>query len=63
MIATFSWTQPCCDDCWKVRCPDRGAHRFKEPLLELCVDCGEETRSGIYIRVDPAEAKFPTNEK
>lgn len=60
---SFSWTQPCCDDCWTERHPDIGAHRFKVPMLEICVYCGEENHSGIYIRIDPAEAKFPTNEK
>lgn len=58
----YSWTQPCCDDCWNERNPDRQAYKFVEKYREkeTCVYCGNTTQSGIYVRVDPAEAKYPT---
>jgi hypothetical protein len=60
-LSNFSWTQPCCESCW-------GEHhggvpvQFKSDMRmdETCVYCGEPTRSGIYIRVDPKTAPHPT---
>lgn len=58
----FGWTQPCCDECWVDRNPDRDPVRTLD-AQEMCVYCGEETNSGIYIRIDPTVAKFPSLEK
>ena len=56
----FSWTQPCCFDCYAKRYPGRQPVRLKVAEKETCVDCGEETEDGIYIRVDPEHAAHPT---
>ncbi len=53
----LSWTHPICDACWNKRNP-RFRHRparLRDIELEVCCFCGEKTRSGIYIREDPAE--------
>jgi hypothetical protein len=59
----YGWTQPCCDSCWTDRNPDREAVRLKEPKKETCVYCGQETESGVYVRIDPAKAPHPSLEK
>lgn len=59
----YSWTQPLCDHCYERREPNHPAHRIADPLLrdvEHCCDCGDETASGIYYRIDPATALHPT---
>jgi hypothetical protein len=57
----MSWTQPCCIDCYLDVYPGREPVRMKVPdLAEICVYCGEKTGSGIYVRIDPAVAPFPT---
>ncbi len=58
----IGWTQPVCLEHWIEREGDRVPTRLAESVREkeICVDCGEPTYSGIYIRVDPAEAKYPT---
>lgn len=59
----YSWTQPQCLDDYERENPDRPATRLRFPEDEICVTCGQPTRSGIYIRIDPAEAAYPTMEK
>lgn len=59
----MSWTQPCCEPCCDRRYPGRIPHRVIEPDSERCCLCGEPTRSGIYIRVDPGLVPHPTREK
>ena len=59
----FSWTQPICEGCFSLRYPTKHGTRLIEPELEYCVDCRHSTRSGLYIRVDPKEARWPTNLK
>jgi hypothetical protein len=60
---TYGWTQSLCDDCWRATNPDRDPVRLTERREEVCVDCGESTNSGIYIRIDPSVTKFPSLEK
>lgn len=62
MTKRYSWTQPACDRCWNDREPLRVPVRFREEArqLELCVYCGARTLSGIYVRVDPAQAPHPS---
>lgn len=50
------WTHPMCDQCWGERQPGRVPHRLVEDVREdeVCCFCGKETRSGIYVREDPA---------
>lgn len=60
----YSWTQPICTSCYKIRYPDRlRAAHLVEPETETCVDCGEKTLDGLYIRIDPTTANHPTNLK
>ena len=65
MDKRFSWTQPCCVDCWNERNPGRRAHTLngEHGFQEVCVYCGSPTRSGIYVRVDPKEVPHPTHLK
>lgn len=58
----YSWTQPACEACWAYHHPGREPSRLNEPAREseTCVYCGEQTRSGIYVRVDPGIAPYPT---
>ena len=60
MVERFSWTQPCCDDCWDRDNPDRLSPRRGQGAPEICCHCGLETRSGIYIRIDPTTVAHPT---
>lgn len=59
----LSWTQPVCEACWEERYPGRFANRLREPERETCVDCGKPTWVGIYIRINPTQANYPTLEK
>jgi hypothetical protein len=59
----FSWTQPICESCFKLRYPHKGPVRLTDPDAEVCVDCQRPTTTGIYIRIDPAEAHFPSMTK
>jgi hypothetical protein len=58
--ARYGWTQPICEDCWFRLNPGRKPVRLKEPGAEKCVECGSDTTSGIYVRIDPAQAKHPS---
>jgi len=55
----MTWTQPVCGPCWIVRSGGQVPTRLKIAELERCCRCGNETRSGIYIRVDPASVPYP----
>lgn len=59
----YSWTQPCCVDCWNERNPDRQAVVLRQAETEQCVYCGRWAQSGIYVRIDPADASYPTLRK
>ena len=56
----YSWTQPQCDECYMRDNPGRQPIVLKEPDTEKCVSCGIQTRSGVYIRIDPEFAKYPS---
>lgn len=55
----MSWTQAICNDCWDKREPDRPSPRSNQGGGEFCAYCGDATVSGIYVRDDPANVKFP----
>lgn len=57
---SYSWTQPICDDCWDRDHPFTKSPRAGQVEREQCVHCEEPTRSGLYIRVDPATASYPS---
>jgi hypothetical protein len=59
MARSFSWVQPICTHCWAERYPDREGRRIEEARLEKCAFCGVETKSGIYIRMNPKFVRFP----
>ena len=42
-------TVPICDDCWQ-KATGKTPIRLREPELEICHFCQEETKSGIYVR-------------
>ena len=58
----YSWSQPCCADCWDQRHPGRTPLKFVPEFreTETCVYCGKPQFDGIYIRIDPTEAPHPT---
>lgn len=56
----YGWTQPCCDGCWEERNPGRTATVVIDAGVEVCVYCGVENQSGIYVRIDPDTAPHPT---
>lgn len=57
-----NWTQPLCIPCWNRENPDRQtAGHGDVGDLEHCCQCGDATRSGIYVRRDPATVPFPTD--
>lgn len=49
------WTHAMCEACWEEGNPGREPWRAVEGPREKCCFCGEETRSGIYVRGDPSE--------
>lgn len=59
----MNWTQSICDSCWWVRYPGCSAAKLVNPQKERCCDCGKETQSGIYVRIDPRAVNFPAEEK
>lgn len=58
----YSWTQPICRLCWNHDHPDKpfGEDRDGRGPEERCSNCGSWTRSGVYIRVDPKVAAYPS---
>lgn len=62
-MTRFSWTQPCCAACWRERNPGRKPVALKDAERETCVHCGLSAQSGIFVRIDPAEAVHPTRTK
>ena len=65
-MTRYRWTQPCCEECWDERSriggdPGReGVVLTHGVELETCVYCGTPTFSGLYVRIDPAEAPYPS---
>jgi hypothetical protein len=60
---SYSWTQPCCHDCWDAGNPESPSPRTDRGELETCVYCAMPTHSGIYVRVDPKLASYPSLER
>lgn len=58
----MNWNQPICLGCWWVRNPERKPYCLIDPEQERCCDCGRSTTEGIYIRIDPATVRFPSEE-
>ena len=61
----YGWTQPICRDDWYAhygngtRQPTTLKPEFRE---ETCCYCGKPTRSGIFVRENPREVPYPTEE-
>lgn len=55
------WNQAICDTDWEKLNPGRTAYRLVAEFRkdEICAWCGETTRSGIYVRVDPTTVPYP----
>lgn len=53
--AVSSWTHAICDACWDQRNPYRDPYRIKEATEVMCCFCGNQTKSGIWIRKNPAD--------
>lgn len=56
----WSWNQPICGACYDRRYPAREPVRLRDPEGERCVDCGQTTDDGIYLRLDPTTARYPS---
>lgn len=48
------WNHPMCNQCWEEKNEDREPVRLVNVSVEHCCWCGGITRSGIYVREDPA---------
>lgn len=59
----YSWTQPQCARCFEEQNPGCIPHVLVLSETEQCVTCGVWNQNGIYIRIDPATAPFPTRLK
>lgn len=59
----MNWNQPICAVCYSNRYPGRNPVRITDAEAEQCCQCGEETRAGIYYRVDPRTVPHPTEKK
>lgn len=46
------WTHPQCEVCWDKQRGSRTPTRLVDREVERCCWCGQETRSGIYVRED-----------
>lgn len=63
-----TWTQPVCDDCWyfaqslKREEPQYDPVRLVDPDTEQCCNCGGPAISGIYVRMNPAQVRYPRQE-
>jgi hypothetical protein len=57
----MNWTQPICPGCYGKRHPGRKPMSVNGEMLilEMCCDCGKQTRDGIYFRADPRELSYP----
>lgn len=62
-MVRWSWTQPCCSHCYQEHYPNRDPVRIVTREIENCVYCMSANRSGIYVRLDPAEAPYPSMER
>jgi RNA polymerase subunit RPABC4/transcription elongation factor Spt4 len=53
------WNQPVCDRCWALIRPNREPARLVQAESETCAVCGQDTTSGIYVRMDPSSVAYP----
>lgn len=60
-MAKKSWIHLVCDECWEAKNPGRCAVRLKITKMAECCLCGEDTRSGIYVRIDPDDDSLRCN--
>lgn len=53
------WTHAICVPCWNDRRPEKAVNEddYTDGSHEDCCFCGEPTRSGIYYRHNPDEAR------
>ncbi|MEU0871635.1 hypothetical protein [Nocardia brasiliensis] len=59
----MSWkSQPVCVNCWQRAYPDRRTPDGEHGPRERCVMCGNETRSGLFERLDTASVPFPAGD-
>lgn len=58
----MNWSHAICDECWYERNPHRDPVRIVAEFrdVEKCCYCGKVNESGIYIRSNPADVKYPT---
>jgi len=49
-----NWTHSICDNCWAIMHSERPPVRTMVPEQEKCCVCGQNHRSGIYMRGNPA---------
>lgn len=59
----MNWTQPVCWSCWIKENGEHTPIRMREPNPEICCKCGQQTVSGIYIRIDPNTVPYPTDKE
>lgn len=59
----LSWNQAVCDACWELHYRGGPAVRVKERDVEQCCWCGQRTESGIYVRDDPMQVRYPRVDK
>lgn len=58
----MAWTHPICEPCWRNLEGEREPVRMKDAGFETCARCGRTTKSGIYVRADPATMPFAARE-
>lgn len=58
------WNHPLCDDCWKLRAPEREPVRIRDvSKATTCAQCGRDTYSGIWVRIQPGTLPYsPTDD-
>lgn len=61
----YEWTQPQCENCFRRDNPEKHPVRLLPHLREneRCVTCGIWSQDGIYIRIDPRTAPYPSRLK
>ncbi len=56
----MGFTQAVCAPCWNERNPaNHVIPGYTGGELETCCYCGNETLSGLYVRVDPTTVPYP----
>jgi hypothetical protein len=59
---SYSWTQPACDTCFAGTFPNVANPVRVLGETETCCMCGCQTRSGLYVRLNPSTVPHPTEE-